>query len=53
MTVEAGVYEIAKTLTTIASNRRTNRARQLLGNLSADGYLSSELVNDEGWIWLA
>jgi hypothetical protein len=53
MTVEAGVYEIAKTLTTIASNRRTNRARQLLGNLSADGHLSSELVNDEGWIWLA
>jgi hypothetical protein len=53
MTVEAGVSEIAKTLTTIASNRRTNRARQLLGNLSADGHLSSELVNDEGWIWLA
>jgi hypothetical protein len=53
MTVEAGVSEIAKTLTAIASNRRTNRARQLLDNLSADGHLSSELVNDEGWIWLA
>lgn len=53
MTVEAGVSEIAKTLTTVASNRRTNRARQLLGNLSADEHLSSELVNDEGWIWLA
>jgi len=53
MTVEAGVSEIAKTLTTIASNRRNNRARQLLGNLSADGHLSSELVSDEGWIWLA
>lgn len=52
MTVEVAVSEIAKTLTTIAQNKRNNRARQLLGGLTAGGYLSSELVDDEGWIWL-
>lgn len=53
MTVEAAVSEIAKTLTTIASNRRNNRARRLLGDLTTGGHLSSGLVDDEGWIWLA
>lgn len=52
MTVEAAVSEIASSLTTIASNKRTNTARQLLGSLTAGGFLSSELVNDEGWVWL-
>lgn len=52
MSVEAAVFEIAKTLTTIESNRRNNRARKLLGDLTAGGHLSSELVGDEGWIWL-
>jgi archaellum biogenesis ATPase FlaH len=52
MTVDAGISEIAKTLTTIAVNKRNNRARQLLGGLTADGHLSSALINDEGWLWL-
>jgi len=52
MTVEAAVSEIAKTLTTIESNRRNNRARKLLGDLTTGGHLSSSLVDDEGWIWL-
>jgi archaellum biogenesis ATPase FlaH len=52
MTVEAAVSEIAKTLTTIESNRRNNRARKLLGDLTTGGHLSSGLVDDEGWIWL-
>lgn len=52
MTVDAAISEIAQTLTTIQSNRRTNRARQLLGNLTTDRHLSSGLVDDEGWIWL-
>jgi len=52
MTVEAAVSEIAKTLTTIESNRRNNRARKLLGDLTISGHLSSSLVDDEGWIWL-
>lgn len=52
MTVDVGISDIAKTLTTIATNKRTNRARQLLGGLTTDGHLSSSLINDEGWIWL-
>jgi hypothetical protein len=53
MTVEAAVSEIANSLIATPSNKRNNSARQLLGSLMAGGFLSSELVNDEGWIWLA
>ena len=52
MTVGVAVSEIAKTLTTIESNRRNNRARKLLEDLNTSGYLSSGLVDDEGWVWL-
>ena len=52
ITSEAAVSEIVKTLIATASNKRTNRARQLLSGLIGGGFLSSELVNDEGWIWL-
>lgn len=52
MTVEAAVSEIANSLTTIASNKRTNSARQLLGSLTTGGHLSSELIKGEGWVWL-
>jgi hypothetical protein len=53
MAVEAAVSEIAKTLIATPQNKRTNRARQILSSLTAGGHLSSELANDEGWIWLA
>ena len=52
MTVDATISKIAQTLTTIQSNRRSNRARKLLEDLTTGGHLSSELVDDEGWIWL-
>jgi hypothetical protein len=52
ITSEAAISEIAKTLIATASNKRTNRARQLLSSLIGGGFVSSELVNDEGWIWL-
>lgn len=52
MSAEDAVSEIAKTLTAIQSNRRNNNARQLLGSLTAGGYLSSELIDDVGWVWL-
>lgn len=52
MLVEAAVSEITKNLTTIASNKRTNRARKLLSDLITGGHLSSELEGDEGWVWL-
>lgn len=52
MTVDAAISEIAQTLITIQSNRRCNRARKLLEDLTTGGHLSSGLVDDEGWIWL-
>ena len=52
ITVDAAISEIAQTLTTIQSNRRSNRARKLLEDLTTGGHLSSGLVDDEGWIWL-
>jgi len=52
MTVEAAVSEIANSLITTPSNKRNNSARQLLGSLIDGGFLSSGLVDDEGWIWL-
>ena len=53
MTVEAAVSEIANSLITTPSNKRNNSARQLLGSLTSGGFLSSSLIDDEGWIWLA
>ena len=52
ITLEAAVSEIANSLITTPSNKRNNSARQLLGSLVAGGFLSSGLVDDEGWIWL-
>ena len=50
--VDTAIPEIANSLTTVASSKRSNRARKLLDDLTTGGFLSSELVNDEGWIWL-
>jgi hypothetical protein len=52
ITVEAAVFEIAKSLPAIAANKRNNNARRLLGGLISGGFLSSELIDDEGWVWL-
>jgi hypothetical protein len=46
------VMAIANTLTAIQSNKRNHRARQILGTLTANGFLSSELIDDVGWVWL-
>lgn len=51
-TSEDCVLAVVKTLTATPSNKRTNRARQILGTLTANGYLSSELIDDVGWVWL-
>ena len=53
MTAESAVTEIAKTLIATPQNKRNNRGRQILLSLTSGAYLSSELVNDEGWIWLS
>ena len=53
ITVEAAVFEIAKSLPAIAANKRNNNARRLLSSLIGGGFLSSELIDDEGWVWLS
>jgi hypothetical protein len=50
--VEDAITAVANTLTTTASNKRRNRAKQLVTGLIAGNYLSSALQNDEGWLWL-
>jgi hypothetical protein len=50
--VEDAVTKLASTLTTEASNKRSNRARTIISSLTQGGYLSTGLELDEGWIWL-
>ncbi len=50
--VEDAVTKLASTLTTLASNKRSNRARAIIGSLIQGGYLGTGLQLDEGWIWL-
>jgi archaellum biogenesis ATPase FlaH len=52
LTAEDCVTAIANTLTAIQSNKRNNRARQILSTLTANGFLSSTLIDDVGWVWL-
>ena len=52
ITSEAAICVIANEIINVATNKRKNRARQLLGTLINGGYLFGELVNDEGWVWL-
>ena len=50
--VEHAVTKLASTLTTLASNKRSNRARTIISSLTQGGYLGTGLELDEGWIWL-
>ena len=50
--VDDAITALANTLTTIASNRRRNRANQLVTALVVGNFLCSGLQNDEGWLWL-
>ena len=52
--VESTVEIVASDLVTVQSNKRSNRARNIINNLIAGGYLRSgiEQTTDEGWIWL-
>ena len=50
--VEDAVTKLASTLTTLASNKRSNRARAIIGSLTQGGYLGTGLQLDEGFLWL-
>ena len=50
--VEDAVLDLARTLTTVRSNQRNNRARKIIQDLVHGGHFRSELDGDEGWLWL-
>lgn len=50
--VEDAVTKLASTLTTLTSNKRSNRARTIIGSLIQGGYLGTGLELDDGWLWL-
>lgn len=50
--VDDAITAVANTLTTVASNKRRNRARTLIDGLIAGGFLETALDQDEGWLWL-
>jgi len=50
--VEDAISQLASTLTTIAANKRSNRARTLVSDLISGRHLETGLELDEGWLWL-
>lgn len=50
--VDDAITALANTLTTVAANKRRNRARTLIDGLIAGGFLETALDQDEGWLWL-
>lgn len=50
--VEYAISMVAGTLSTVASNKRTNRAREVVSGLTQGGFLGTGIELDEGWIWL-
>lgn len=50
--MEDAITLIAKTLTTIEPNKRSNRARGVIDSLLMNGFIRSGLEGDEGWLWL-
>ena len=50
--VEDAIAGVAFTLTTKASNKRTNEARRLVTALTEGGYLQSGIdESGEAWLW--
>lgn len=50
--VDDAIMLLAGTLSTIATNKRTNRARTIVTSLTQGGYFSTGIELDEGWLWL-
>ena len=53
ISVEAAIADLASTLSTTSSNKRSNRARSIVTSLITGGHLKTELAGDEGWVWLS
>jgi len=50
--VDDAVAAVAATLTTVEANKRNNRSRKLITDLTGLGHLLSGLDGDEAWFWL-
>lgn len=50
--VDDAITAVANTLTTVAANKRRNRAKTLIDGLIIGGFLETALDQDEGWLWL-
>ena len=50
--VEEAIKAIASTLTTVAKNKCTHRAKDVLDGLVKGGYVNTGFDGDEGWVWL-
>lgn len=50
--VEDAITTVAGTLSTVATNKRSNRARGLVSSLTQGGFLGSGIELSEGWLWL-
>lgn len=51
LAVEEAINQVANKLTTVAANKRVNRARSLIEGLIVGGFLTSGIEFDEGWLW--
>ncbi len=50
--VDDAITAVSNTLTTVAANKRRNRAKTLIDGLIIGGFLETALDQDEGWLWL-
>ena len=50
--VEDAITKVAGTLSTVAANKRSNRARGIVSSLIQGGFLGSGIEMNEGWLWL-
>lgn len=50
--VEDAISIVAGSLSTVAKNKRNNRARSIVASLTQGGFLNTSIESDEGWLWL-
>ena len=54
ITVDSAIDEVKAGLSTVEVSKRSNRAKKIVDNLVAKGFLRTGIdsVTDEGWLWL-
>ena len=49
---EDAITVVAGTLSTVAANKRNNRARTIIASLIQGGFIGTGIEMNEGWLWL-